>query len=258
MHTNSDTETLLNVIMNLGKEMLMCGAEVNRVEDTISRLCNAYGLENSEIFSITSLIIVTVKNSEGKSFVQSRRIASYVFNFYRLEELNALSRTVCQSTPSAEDFQVMLDEIIKHSHFSKLMRMIGFILTSGGFCMLFKGSLTDAACAGAIAVVIFFIERLFTKFAINGMFYNFVSSLFAGVAAFHLSSTFNIGAHMDKIMIGNIMLLIPGLMLTNAIKDMMNGDTMAGFLRFCEALLTALAIALGFWFAMIVTGVLTW
>ena len=54
------------------------------------------------------------------------------------------------------------------------------------------------------------------------------------------------------------MLLIPGLMLTNAIKDMMNGDTMAGFLRFCEALLTALAIALGFWLAMIVTGVLTW
>ncbi len=257
MITNSDTEKLLTVIMNLGKEMLMCGAEVNRVEDTISRLCKAYGLENSEIFSITSLIIVTVKNAEGKNFVQSRRIASYVFNFYRLEELNALSRTVCQSTPSAEDFQVMLDEIIKHSHFSKLMRLIGFILTSGGFCLLFKGSFIDALCAGAIAVVIFFIERLFTKFAINGMFYNFVSALFAGVSAFHFSSL-NFGAHMDKIMIGNIMLLIPGLMLTNAIKDMMNGDTMAGFLRFCEALLTALAIALGFWFAMIVTGVLTW
>lgn len=257
MATNSDTEKLLSVIMNLGKEMLMCGAEVNRVEDTISRLCNAYHLDNSEIFSITSLILVTVKDPEGRSFVQSRRITDYVFNFYRLEELNALSRTVCQSTPSAEDFQVMLDEIIKHSHFSKLMRLIGFILTSGGFCMLFKGSFADALCAGAISVVIFLIERLFTQFAINGMFYNFVSSLFAGVAAVHLSAL-NIGVHMDKIMIGDIMLLIPGLMLTNAIKDMMNGDTMAGFLRFCEALLTALAIALGFWFAMIVTGVLTW
>lgn len=257
MTVNSDTEKILSVIMNLGKEMLMCGAEVNRVEDTISRLCNAYGLENSEIFSITSLILVTVKDRDSKSFVQSRRITSYVFNFYRLEELNALSRTVCQATPSAEDFQVMLDEIIKHSHFSKLMRLIGFILTSAGFCLLFKGSLTDALCAGLISVVIFLIERLFTQFAINGIFYNFVSSLFAGFAAVHLS-TFNIGAHMDKIMIGDIMLLIPGLMLTNAIKDMMNGDTMAGFLRFCEALLTALAIALGFWCAMIVTGVVAW
>lgn len=257
MANNLNTEKLLSVIMNLGKEMLMCGAEVNRVEDTISRLCNAYNLENSEIFSITSLILVTVKDIDGKSYAQSRRIASYVFNFYRLEELNALSRTVCRTTPSAEDFQVMLDEIIKHSHFSKILRLLGFILTSGGFCLLFKGSFADAFCAAAISVVIFFIERVFTQLAINGMFYNFVSSLFAGVMAYYLDS-WKIGVHMDKIMIGNIMLLIPGLMLTNAIKDMMNGDTMAGFLRFCEALLTALAIALGFWLSMIVTGVLSW
>lgn len=257
MANKSNSENLLTVIMNLGKEMLMCGAEVNRVEDTISRLCIAYGLENAEIFSITSLILVTARDKDGNSFSQSRRITSYVFNFYRLEELNALSRTVCQSTPSAEDFQVMLDEIIKHSHFSKLLRLIGFILTSGGFCMLFNGSFTDALCAAAISVIIFLIERVFTRLAINGMLFNFISSLISGVMAFHMAQS-GIGAHLDKIMIGDIMLLIPGLMLTNAIKDMMNGDTMAGFLRFCEALLTALAIALGFWFAMIATGVLSW
>lgn len=257
MKNNSHTENLLTVIMNLGKEMLMCGAEVNRVEDTISHLCRAYGLNNAEIFSITSLILVTVSDSDGAQFAQSRRVTGYVFNFYRLEELNALSRTVCATTPDAEDFQVMLDEIIKHSHFSKLLRLLGFVLTSGGFCMLFKGSLLDAFCASLISVLVFFIERLFTKLNINGMLYNFISSFVSGVLAFQIS-TLGIGAHLDKIMIGDIMLLIPGLMLTNAIKDMMNGDTMAGFLRFCEALLTALAIALGFWFAMVATGVLTW
>lgn len=257
MVTNSNTEKLLTVIMNLGKEMLMCGAEVNRVEDTISRLCRAYGLNNAEIFSITSLILVSVRDDDGTSFSQSRRITSYVFNFYRLEELNDLSRTACKTLPSPEDLQVMLDEILKHSHYSKLLRLIGFILTSGGFCMLFQGSLIDAACAAAISVLIFLIERVFTRLSINGIFYNFISSLLAGVLAFRFASL-NIGAHLDKIMIGDIMLLIPGLMLTNAIKDMMNGDTMAGFLRFCEALLTALAIALGFWFAMIATGVSTW
>lgn len=253
----TETESILTVIMNLGKEMLMCGAEVNRVEDTINRLCTAYGLKNAEIFSITSLILVSARDNEGFSYSQSRRVTSYVFNFYRLEELNALSRTVCQSTPSWQDFQLMLDEIVKHSHYSKFLRLLGFVMTSGGFCLLFKGSFQDAFWAGLISVVIFLIERLFIRLSINGMLYNFISSLFAGITAFHISS-FPIGAHMDKIMIGDIMLLIPGLMLTNAIKDMLNGDTMAGFLRFCEALLTALAIALGFWFAMIATGVLSW
>lgn len=257
MNTSSPTENLLTVIMNLGKEMLMCGAEVNRVEDTIFRLCTAYGLDNAEIFSITSLILVTVRDHDGASFAQSRRINSYIFNVYRLEELNDLSRTVCKTLPSAEDFQVMLDEIIKHSHYNKFLRLLGFILTSGGFCLLFKGSLLDAACAAGISVIVFLIERFFTIFSINGMLYNLLSALVSGTLAFYITNL-NIGAHLDKIMIGDIMLLIPGLMLTNAIKDMMNGDTMAGFLRFCEALLTALAIALGFWFSMIATGVLSW
>lgn len=254
---NSKTENILTVIMNLGKEMLMCGAEVNRVEDTISRLCTAYGLANAEIFSITSLILVSARDIDGGFISQSRRITAYVFNFYRLEELNALSRTACKTLPPAEDLQVMLDEILKHSHYSKLLRLIGFILTSGGFSLLFKGSFVDAGCAAAISVVVFLIERLFTRLSINGMFYNFISSLISGIMAFRMAA-FGFGAHLDKIMIGDIMLLIPGLMLTNAVKDMMNGDTMAGFLRFCEALLTALAIALGFWFAMIATGVVSW
>lgn len=255
--SHSQTENILTVIMNLGKQMLMCGAEVNRVEDTINRLCNAYGLSDAEIFSITSLILVTVRDGEGGQISQSRRIVSYVFNFYRLEELNALSRTVCKTCPCAEDFQTMLDEIIKHSHFSKFWRLVGFILTSGGFCVLFDGSISDALFAAIISVVMFGIERLFVHFNINTMLYNLSSSLVAGVMAFYACQLFPV-LHMDKIMIGDIMLLIPGLILTNAIKDMMSGDTMAGFLRFCEAILTALAIALGYWFAMILTGVVSW
>ena len=42
---------------------------------------------------------------------------------------------------------------------------------------------------------------------------------------------------------GNIMLLIPGLVFTNSIRDMLNGDTMTGLLRVCESLLRTVAIA---------------
>ena len=248
------TEDTLAVIMNLGKEMLMCGAEVNRVEDTISRLCTAYGFERADIFSITSLILVTVRDKENKNFTLSRRIASYVFNFYRLEELNALSRTACASTPSPEDFQKMLDEIIMNSHFSKLLRFVGFILTSVGFCLLFKGSFTDAIISGIISMFIFGADRFFHHFRLNSLMYNLVASFIAGICTFTSCALFP-SLQADKIMIGDIMLLIPGLILTNAIKDMIGGDIMAGFLRFCEAILTAIAIALGFWLSMIVMGV---
>lgn len=60
--------------------------------------------------------------------------------------------------------------------------------------------------------------------------------------------------HMDKIMIGDIMLLIPGLMSTNAIRDVLIGDTLSGIIRLIAALLLAAALALGFMGAIILFG----
>ena len=60
--------------------------------------------------------------------------------------------------------------------------------------------------------------------------------------------------HVDKIMIGDIMLLIPGLMATNAIRDILIGDTISGVMRFIEAMLLAAVLALGFIGAIFLIG----
>lgn len=51
--------------------------------------------------------------------------------------------------------------------------------------------------------------------------------------------------HMDKIMIGDIMLLIPRIAMTNAVRDVL-GDTISGIMRLVETLLWAGALACGF------------
>ena len=55
-----------------------------------------------------------------------------------------------------------------------------------------------------------------------------------------------IGVQPDKIMIGNIMLVIPGIQLTNSLRDMINGDMISGLLNMSEALLKAVSVAMGF------------
>lgn len=254
--TVCETEKLLDTITDLGRQMLMCGAEINRVEDTLTRLCTAYKLECVDVFSITSLIIVSVKDHDGTSHSKSKRISSYIINLYRLEELNALSREACSKLPPADELSRDLNHIILNSHFNKPLRLLGFILTSAGFTVFFGGTPMDALFSALISVIIFLIERFFTVLSINSTLYNFASSFAAGALAV-LSLRVGFSVNVDKIMIGDIMLLIPGLMLTNAIRDMVSGDTMAGFLRMCEAILTAVAIALGYVCSMIVTGVIS-
>ncbi|MCD8048740.1 MAG: threonine/serine exporter family protein [Clostridia bacterium] len=249
-----ETEKLLGVISDLGKQMLMCGAEINRVEDTITRLCESYNLRKAEVFSITSLVLVSAEDEKGRTFSQSRRVTSYVINLYRLEELNALSRTACALRPSAERLAASLDKIVQNSHFSKRLRVLGFVLSVGGFSVFFGGSLWDALFASLIALAIFAVERFCTHLAINSLLYNFIASFLSGALAVLCVRLFGHGS-IDKIIIGDIMLFIPGLVLTNAFRDMVNGDTMAGFLRMCEAIITAVAIALGYFVALVVTGV---
>ena len=94
---------ILHEALNIGEQMLICGGEVSRVEDTISRICRAYGMKKVDVFSITSCIIVTIETEEGELVTQTRRVGGYETNLNRLAELNALSREICAKRTRPEE-----------------------------------------------------------------------------------------------------------------------------------------------------------
>ena len=79
----------------------------------------------------------------------------------------------------------------------------------------------------------------------NDVTFQFAVSFLTGCGICGFKALFP-GLHLDKIMIGDIMLLIPGLMTTNAIRDVLIGDTLSGVIRLIVSLLLAAALALGF------------
>ena len=84
----------LTLVMDVGEQMLLCGAEVHRVEDSVSRMCTALGAARVDCFIITSSMVVTLHEADGSIHTETRRIRATGTNFHRLERLNALSRTV--------------------------------------------------------------------------------------------------------------------------------------------------------------------
>ena len=57
---------------------------------------------------------------------------------------------------------------------------------------------------------------------------------------------------MDMILIGDIMLLIPGIAMTNSIRNMLGGNTISGAVRLLESMIWAVALAGGFMTAMLI------
>ena len=90
----------LYLALNIGEQMLTSGAEVWRVEDSIRRICRAYGAVRVDVFSITSSIVVTIYGPEFSSLTQTRRISGLNTDMYRLDQLNQLSRDICSNVPA--------------------------------------------------------------------------------------------------------------------------------------------------------------
>lgn len=249
------TGQVLHEFLIMGELMQSCGAEVYRVEDTLNRMGKAYGARRIDVFAITSSIVITMEMTDGQELTQTRRIREAGGNdFTKLEQLNALSREYCQKPFAAEELRRRLEEI-RRMQIPETWRYAGSVLAAGSFAVFFGGNVADGLAAALFAVGICLLQKYVAAICMNPMVYNLVASFLVGSGICTFVNLFPEGwFQLDKIMIGDIMLLIPGIAITNAVRDVLIGDTISGFMRFIEAMLWAGCLAFGFMGAIWLTG----
>jgi uncharacterized membrane protein YjjP (DUF1212 family) len=238
-------EQLLSVALDIGEQMLISGAEVGRVETAIRYICTAYGCRRTDVFTITSSIVLSLEDSDGIHGTQTRRITGTKTNLTRLHRLNDLSRRICRETPDYEAVQGELAAIGTTPAFPLWLEVLSSGLIGCAFAIFFGGSLIDGLVAAVLGCGLRLTTWLLQKASMNAIFTNVVASFLLSLSAI-LLVRLGIGHDTNKIIIGNIMLLIPGIALTNSLRDMFSGNTISGLLRFSEAVIKALVIAFGF------------
>ena len=246
----NSTEGLISEILQIAYDMLVMGSEVNRAERNIERMCLAYGVETVEVFVITSSIVVSVKDKNGKFYTQTKRIREYKTDFGRLSQIEDLIEFVCRKRPEPEKIAYRRLQIEKVSEAET--GISAKVWTYGNYCCLcmvftlfFGGDIRAGICSFFAGFLAKFTTEYMKHTVSNRFVTNMVISICVAFAACVMSRA-GLTEAVDKVMIGNIMLLIPGLAMINSFKDLAGGDTMSGILRLAEALVQAAAIALGF------------
>ena len=245
----TDAGCILSIALDIAAEILRAGGEVHRVEDTVNRICRAYGAESVDVFAITSLIIAEVRMPDGSFATHTRRVLTTYNHLSRLEALNALSRTICKNPISAEEVQARLQGIREYRPVPEWLCYLGGMLSTGGFTIFFGGTIMDGLAASVIAFFLTLFAR-FRPLRINGMVKSLISSFAAGVLSVACVKM-GFGQNVDKLIIGTIMLEIPGLSFGNSLRDLLCGDTLAGTMRLIQALIQTLMIALGYMAALV-------
>lgn len=239
-----DYDALMDLVTDLGHDLAMSGAETFRVEESINRILSAYGA-NSEAFVITNCMTISMRAPNGKLYNRMRRIGFHGNDLDAVERYNSLSRKICAEKPDLATAEKWLSETKKQKFsYPLLLTLLGCVLGSAGFAIFFGGTLMDAICAGLCGILLGLTDRFLERFKTNPFFKTIVNSFIMAVVAY-ITGVIGLADNTDAAIIGTLMILVPGLLFTNAMRDIIFGDTNSGINRIVQVFLTAAAIALG-------------
>lgn len=239
-----EVKRLLVLATIAGKLMLKNGAETYRVEDTVIRICKSRkGIKYVDAFVIPTGIFISLEY-KGELMSYINRIKTISRDLNRIDMVNEFSRTFVDSKMSVDEGLEELKKISKLNIYSSLTKSIFGSLGGAFSCILFGGTVLDFVASFIVSFIVLSLLNIIYRYKLTFFINNFSGAILASLLSY-LSIKIGIGENIDKVIIGAIMCLVPGVAITNAIRDTMSGDFLSGLSRGMEALFSALAIALG-------------
>lgn len=244
MVTGKEYSMVLDVSHQAGKVLLENGAEIARIEETMTRICSYFGVEGESIYVVSNGIFLTAEDEKGGCYARVEHIPLHQTRLDRVAAVNQLSREIEQGKYSLGEVEKKLYAIRDMPEKPRFLQTVAAGIGSGGFCILFGGGPRE----GVFALLAGLLVSLFMMF-ISGPRMSKVTGSIAGsffaccvCCFFHWMGP---GVYLNYMVIGSIMPLIPGMAFTVAIRDIVNGDYISGFIRIMDALLVFFCIAGG-------------
>lgn len=245
-----DPDQLLDLTSELGFRLMCTGAEIYRVEESIQYVLRAYGVHTGEVFAIPNCVIVSLTDPSGHASTRVRRIPAHGTDISLLESYNEFCREITHAPIPVPDALARMDAIqTRHFVYPFPVLLLAYLVGGGFYSLFFGGTLRDGLCGAVCGVAIGLCLWVMDYLRANSFIRTLAGGAVAALCALVLVDT-GLGDNMDFITIGALMILVPGIAFTNALRDIMAGDLISGTNKAVEALLIATAIALGTGFVL--------
>lgn len=229
----------IRLICKAAQLVLENGGETYRVEETAMRMAGGLGLNDVNVVAFPTSIFVNV---DGHSRI--RRITHRGTNTSRLARINAVSRQVEHGELTADEAEAALESIAADPGWRLSTLIVAYGVSAASFALLFGGTPGSMLAALAVGMLVQGVQPIFAHMAMGTLLFNFCGGFLTALLC-------QVGAHAvpgidaNAAIIGGIMPMLTGLLMTTAVRDTMYGDLISGIARAVEALLLAACVALG-------------
>ncbi len=243
-----DDNKLLKLALDIGEAMLSGGAETHRVEDTMRRILSVSHSEGVEAQALNTMLIVSIPSVDKGSLTLCRGIRSRSTNFEKICFANDLSRVFVAGEMDLDDAIYCISEVKNLPHFHPKAITLCYGIAGAAFCMVLGGSWLDGLIAFSLSLLIGLLSWLVRNKNIPYCF----SPLFGGFLAGFCTSLFALflPINKDMVIIGSITPMLPGVTISNSMRDIMESNFISGTSKLAEACLIAASIACGVAFGL--------
>lgn len=242
LEIKNHSEKAIDCFLLAGRIMMESGAETYRVEDTMLRMARSQNIEDAQSYATPTGIIFSLGRQHTTRITS---ISSRTTDLHKITLVNNVSRKLTSKMITLEEAYDELKKIQNENYFMPVwIRVLSAAIASACFFILFFGQWWNAPIAffaGGLGYYVVVVTENITKVK---FFSEFVATVVVGIIAV-LSAKIGLNSDINEIIIGSIMPLLPGLPITNAVRDLMAGHFTAGIAKAIEALLTAFSISAG-------------
>lgn len=234
-----ELEKLLDFSAEVGKGLLENGAETSRVEDTLTRIIRHFYRGHSEIFVVMTGFFVNIG-----TYTTTVRVRNRTINLDKVSKINMLSRDIVDGKISFNEAAERFGEIKGQPPYPLWIKTAAVAVCCSFFTLLGSGNLSDSLnsfIVGAVLnVLIWFMRKKHTA----DFIITFTGGAMIAVLTVLLYAA-GLGININAMITGSIMPLVPGLGITNALRDIIAGDYLSGGARMFDAIVVAVALAAG-------------
>ena len=236
-------QEVLDICLTAGRLMIEGGSEMYRVEDTMLRIARNADINDPRVFATPTCVFMSL---DGGKLSQMKQIRDRNINLELVDRVNELSREFATKKIDLSELKNRIIEVANAPSFPMWMQIIGAAVLSATLMVLFMDDydwvdFPGAAIVGAIGFWAYYEFKKYTKVRFLS---ELIAAMIMGVLALGLNYLYP-KMIIDNILIGALMTLVPGLAMTNALRDLFMGDLLSGIVRMCEAILSALALGGG-------------
>lgn len=242
--TRHDVGQIIELACTAGKAMLENGGEIYRVEETALHICKALGIERCECFATPTTIILSAVDDRSEVYSRMMRISTRGVNLHRVAAVNNLSREIAsRALPVAKAWK-RLEEINRMPVYGRRHTVLAAALGTGAFTVVFGGSLRYFLAGLFMGAVLRMLTAALGRKGMGEFATNLIGGAAAALGGWLLTGS-GVLSEWWIITLASLMLLVPGLLFTNALRDIAAGDLVSGISRGGEALSIAVALACG-------------